>query len=73
MLNKLIVCNRNLVQGGLNKVCFDVNIEIMTQNCLKSRHCQELFLKHRAWASLNIDVLTYITKLLVFICSVLKN
>ena len=54
-------------------MCFDVNIEIMTQNCLKSRHCQEFFLKHRAWASLNVDVSTYITKKLVFINSVLKN
>ena len=50
-------------QGGRNNVCFDVNIEIMTQNCLKSRHYQEFFLKHRAWASLNADVSTYITKI----------
>ena len=39
----------------------------MTQNCLKSRHYQELFLKHRAWASLNADVSTYITKILVLL------
>ena len=50
-------------------MCFDVNIEIMTQNCLKSRHYQELFLKHRAWASLNAGVSTYITKILVLIYS----
>ena len=43
-------------------MCFDVIIEIMTQNCLKSRHYQEFFLKHRAWASLNVDVSTYFTK-----------
>ena len=42
--------------------CFDVNIEIMTKNCLKSRHYQEIFLKHFAWTSLNADVSTYITK-----------
>ena len=30
--------------GGRNTVCFDANIE-MTQNCLKSRHCQEFFIK----------------------------
>ena len=71
--NQLIICNRNSVRVGRNKVCFDVNIEIMTQNCLKSRHYQRLFLKHRALASLNIDVSTYITKLLVFIFSVLKT
>ena len=53
---------------------FDVNIGIMTQNCLKSRHYQEfVFFKHRAWASLNVDVLTCITKILVFIYSVLKT
>ena len=34
---------RNSVQGGRNNVCFDVQFEIMTQNCLKSRHYQELF------------------------------
>ena len=53
-------------------MCFDVDIEIMTQNCLKARHYQEFFLKHRAWASLNVDVSTYLTKILVFIYSVLK-
>ena len=52
---------------------FDANIEIMTQNCLKSRHYQEFFLKHRAWASLNDDVITYITTILVFIYFVLKT
>ena len=45
-------------------MCFAVDIEIMTQNCLKSRHYQELFLKHRALASLNVDVSTYITDIL---------
>ena len=53
-------------------MCFDVKIEIMTQNCLKSHHYQKFFLKHRAWASLNADVPTYITKLLELIYSVLK-
>ena len=43
-------------------MCFDVSIEIMTQNCLKSRHYQESFLKHRARASLNAGVSTYIIK-----------
>ena len=42
-------------------MCLDVNIEIMSQNCLKSRHCQEFFTKHSARASLNVDVSTYIT------------
>ena len=54
-------------------MCVDVKIEIMTQNCLKSRHYQEFFLKHRAWASLNNDVSTYITKILVLIYSLLKT
>ena len=53
-------------------MCFDVNIEIMTQNCLKSRRYQEFFLKHGLWTSLNTDVSTYITKMLVLIYSVLK-
>ena len=44
---------------------------MMKQKCLKSHHFQELFLKHRAWASLNVS--TYITKILVFIYSVLKT
>ena len=30
-------------------------------------------MKHRAWASLNADVSTYITKILVFIYYVLKT
>ena len=47
-------------------MCFDVNIEIMAQNCLKSHHYQEFFLKHRAGVSLNVDVSTYITKISVF-------
>ena len=42
-------------------MCFDVNIEIMTQNCLKSRHYQEFLLKQRAWSSLNANVIAYIT------------
>ena len=46
-------------------MCFDVNIEIMAQNCLKSHHYQEFFLKHRDGVSLNVDVSTYITKILV--------
>ena len=54
-------------------MCFDVNIEILTQNCLKSRHYQELFLRHRAWASLNADVSTYITTILVLVYPVLKT
>ena len=54
-------------------MCFDVDIEMITQNCLKSRHYQELFLKHRACASLNADVSTYISKILVLIYSVLKT
>ena len=54
-------------------MCFDVNIEIMTQNCLKSRHYQGLFLKHRAWTSLNADVSTYITKIFVLIYSMVKT
>ena len=66
-------CVRNSVQGGRSNVCFDVNIEIMTQNCLKSRHYQEFFLKHRAWASLNVDASKYITKILVLIYSVLET
>ena len=52
--------------------CFSFNIEIMTQYCLESRHYQEFFLKHRVWASLNVDVSTLITKILVLIYSVLK-
>ena len=32
-------------------MCFDVNMEIMTQNYLKDRHYQEFFLKHRAWTN----------------------
>ena len=54
-------------------MCFNVNIEIMTKNCFKSRHYQEFFSKHRAWASLNADVSTYIAKILEIIYSVLKN
>ena len=54
-------------------MCFDVNVEIMTQKCLKSHHFQELFLKHRAWASLNADISTYITKILGLIYSVLQT
>ena len=54
-------------------MCFDVNIEIMTQNCLKSRNFQEFFLKHRVCVSSNVDVSTYITNILVFIYSVLKT
>ena len=54
-------------------MCFDVNIEIMTQNCLKSRNYQEFFLKHRVCVSSNVDVSTNITKILVFIYSVLKT
>ena len=54
-------------------MCLDVNIEIMTENCLKSRHYEEFFLKHRAWASLTVHVSTNITKILVFIYSVLKT
>ena len=37
-------------------MCFDVNIEIMTQNCLKSRHFQAFFLKHGALISINPDL-----------------
>ena len=54
-------------------MCFDVNIEILTQNCLKSCHYQEFFLKNLAWASFNADVSTYITKILVLIYHVLKT
>ena len=54
-------------------MCFDVNIEIMTQNCLKSSHYQEFFLKHRAWATLNADVSISITKILVLIYSLFKT
>ena len=71
--NKLIVCNRNSVQGGRNNVCFDVNIEIMTQNCLKSHHCQELVLKHRAWSFLNIDVSTLYHKIISVYLLCVKN
>ena len=55
---------------GAQQGVFYVNIEIIAQNCLTSHHYQELFLKHRAWASLNVDVSTYITKILAFIYSV---
>ena len=44
----------------------------MTQNFLKSRHYQEFFLKHRAWASLNVDISKYIPKILVLVYSVKK-
>ena len=54
-------------------MCFDVNIEIMTQNCLKSLHYQELISKHRAWTTLNADISIYITKILLLIYSVLKT
>ena len=46
-------------------MCLNVNIEIMTQNSLKSRHYKEFSLKHRACASLFAGKSTYITNILV--------
>ena len=36
-------------------MCFGVNVAILTQNCLNSRHYQEFFLKHTAGLFLNVD------------------
>ena len=52
---------RNLAQGGCINVCFGVNVEIYTQNCLKSNHYQEFFLKYTAGPFLDADLSTYIT------------
>ena len=54
-------------------MCFDVNIEIITQNCLKSRHYQEFFLNYRAWASLNVDVSKYTQMVQMVQPSILKS